>query len=446
METGETDLKSRTEETICLPKSTFPRIVVIGGGFAGLAFIKKLKKQPVQVVLIDKNNFHQFQPLFYQVATSGLEPDSIAFPFRKQIGRSRNIIFRLAEVIEINTDKNIVVTNHGIISYDYLVLATGTTTNFFGMEKVERHSVGLKSIRDALNIRHMMLQNLELAAISCDENERAALTNFVIIGGGPAGVETAGALAEFCKYILPKDYPEYPSLIMKIFLLETQPELLAVMSSNASKKTLKYLEDLHVQVLLNELLVDYDGNVVKTKSGLKIYTKNLIWTAGVKGQLPKGIDNKVITRGFRIKTDKNLKVDGYDNVYAIGDIAAQISKDRPRGHPQVAQVAIQQGRYLAKTIIQIAGHKSSPESFRYKDKGSLATVGKRRAVADLGKFKLSGYPAWLLWSFVHLMSISGFGKKLLVGINWTISYFSFEKSNRVIIRNFKPKVPVDETH
>ncbi len=440
MERVPINTKNAKTEPICLPLSKFPRIIVVGGGFAGLSIVENLKNQPVQVVLIDRNNFHQFQPLFYQVATSGLEPDSIVFPFRKQIGRIKNVIFRFAEVEEINTDECIVITNKGIINYDFLVLATGTSTNFFGMENVENNSLGMKGIRDALNIRHMMLQNLEQATITCDDKERDVLTNFVIVGGGPAGVEMAGALAEFCKYILPKDYPEYPASIMKIYLLEAMDELLATMSENASTKTLKYLKALHVNVLLNESVVDYDGEVVKTKSGREIYARNLIWTAGVKGQLPKGIDNQAITRGNRLKTNEHLLVEGYKNVFAIGDLAARISKETPRGHPQVAQVAIQQGRYLAKAIMQIIGQKQPQVSFRYKDKGSLATVGKRRAVADLGKFKFSGYTAWLLWSLVHLMSISGFRNKLLVGINWAISYFSYEKSNRVIIRNFKRKL------
>lgn len=440
MERVAINTKNHRTEPIYLPRSEFPRIVVVGGGFAGLAIVENLKNQPVQVVLIDRNNFHQFQPLFYEVATSGLEPDSIVFPFRKQIGRIKNVIFRFAEVEEINTTGRIVITNKGFMNYDFLVLATGTTTNYFGMSNVEQHSIGMKSIRDSLNIRHMMLQNLEQAAITCNEKERDALTNFVIVGGGPAGVEMAGALAEFCKYILPKDYPEFPALIMKIYLLEAMDELLVTMSENASIKTLGYLKALHVNVLLNESVIDYDGEVVKTKSGIEIYSRNLIWTAGVKGQLPNGIDNQAVTRGNRLKTNGYLKVEGYENVFAIGDIAARISKETPGGHPQVAQVAIQQGRYLAKTIMQIIGQKQPAAYFRYKDKGSLATVGKRRAVADLGKFKFSGYLAWLLWSLVHLMSISGFRNKIFVGINWAISYFSFEKSNRVIIRNFKPRV------
>lgn len=423
-------------DSICLPDSKLPRVVVVGGGFAGIALVEGLKKQNVQVVLIDKNNFHQFQPLFYQVATSALEPDSIVFPFRKQISGYKNVQFRLAEVEEIESSRNILFTNKGKLTYDYLVLATGTTTNFFGMENVERNSLGMKDIRDSLNIRHMMLQNLEQAAITCDDDERDALTNFVIVGGGPAGVEMAGALAEFCKYILPKDYPEYPSSIMNIYLVEASSELLGSMSDNASIKTLEYLQKLDVEVLLNEAVSNYDGKVVQTKSGRNLLARNLIWTAGVKGQFPKGINEEFVVKGNRLKTNGYLQVEGYKNIYAIGDIAALISKDTPKGHSQVAQAAIQQGKYLAQMLSDLMNDIPS-KPFEYKDKGSLATVGKRRAVADLGKLKFGGYFAWLLWSVVHLMSISGFRNKLLVGFNWVISYFTYEKSNRVIIRNFK---------
>lgn len=425
-------------DQICLPDSTLPRVVIIGGGFAGLALVEKLKNKELQVILFDKNNFHQFQPLLYQVATSALQPDSIVFPFRKQIKGYKNVSFRLAEVEEIQPSSNTIITNKGKVHYDYLILATGTTTNFFGMDSVESHSLGMKDIRDSLNIRHLMLQNLEQAAITCDEKERDALTNFAIVGGGPAGVEMAGALAEFRKYILPKDYPEYPSSIMNIYLIEAIDELLSTMSKKASSKTLKYLKDLDVQVLFNESVSDYDGTHVTTKSDKTILAKNLIWTAGVKGQFPKGIDEKHVVRGNRIKTDSNLKVEGYENIFAIGDIAALISEDTPTGHPQVAQTAIQQGKYLGNSILNILRDKPI-KPFEYKDKGSLATVGKRKAVADLGKFEFAGYFAWLLWSIVHLMSISGFRNRLMVGFNWAVSYFSYEKSNRVIIRNFKPK-------
>ncbi|HIB47221.1 MAG TPA: NAD(P)/FAD-dependent oxidoreductase [Flavobacteriaceae bacterium] len=434
----------KVTDEICLPDSNLPRVIIIGGGFAGLALVEKLKHKEVQVVLFDKNNFHQFQPLFYQVATSALEPDSIVFPFRKQISGYKNVLFRLAEVEEIQPSTNTIITNKGRVHFDYLVLATGTTTNFFGMDNVESHSLGMKNIRDSLNIRHMMLQNLEQAAITCDDKERDALTNFVIVGGGPAGVEMAGALAEFCKYILPKDYPEYPSSIMNIYLIEAIDELLSTMSEKASTKTLKYLKDLDVKVLFNESVSDYDGSIVTTKSGKTILAKNLIWTAGVKGQFPKGIDEKHVVKGNRLKTDSFLMVEGYKNIFAIGDIAAVITEETPKGHPQVAQTAIQQGKYLGNVLLKIIKDKGV-NPFEYKDKGSLATVGKRRAVADLGKFKFAGYFAWLLWSVVHLISISGFRNRLMVGFNWAVSYFTYEKSNRLIIRNFEPKSSVNNT-
>ncbi len=436
---GMADASCAVSDSICLPATKFPRVVIIGGGFAGLALIEGLKKKDVQVVLIDKNNFHQFQPLLYQVATSGLEPDSIVFPYRKQIAGYKNVVFRMAEVEEIETSTKTIITDKGTLKYDYLVLATGTTTNFFGMKEVEQHSLGLKDIRDSLNIRHMMLQNLEQAAITCNTKEREALTSFVIVGGGPAGVEMAGALAEFCKYILPKDYPEYDPTIMKIYLVEASKQTLAVMSDKASVKTKEYLEALNVNILLNEVVTAYDGTTVSTKSGKKIQAKNFIWTAGVRGQMPKGLDKQNnIVNGNRLKVDENLRVEAFENVFAMGDIAAVITDTTPKGHPQVAQPAIQQGRYLARTLLNIINNKPS-KPFTYIDKGSLATVGKRKAVADLTKFSFAGYFAWLLWSFVHIMSISGFRNRLMVGMNWALSYFSYEKSNRLIIRNFTKK-------
>ena len=422
------------DELICLPDTELPRVVIIGAGFAGLALVKKLKDQKIQVVLIDRNNFHQFQPLLYQVATSGLEPDSILFPIRKQLSGYKNVVFRMAEVTEIQTSHNLIITDKGRLNYNYLVLATGAEINYFGLNQFQKQSLGLKDIRDALDIRHKMLLNLEQAAISCDPQQRDALTNFVIVGGGPAGVEMAGALGEFCRYILPKDYPEFSSSLMKIYLLEASNQLLSGMSGKASIKTLEYLQTLNVHVLLNETVTDYDGTVISTHQGSDILTKNVIWTAGVKGQFPMGLATQAnTTKGNRLRVDEFMRMDGTENVFVLGDVAAMITRETPNGHPQVAQPAIQQGKYLAKMLINII-HARPIQPFKYIDKGSLATVGKSKAVADIGKWSFAGYIAWLLWSLVHIMSISGFRNRMLVGINWILNYFSYEKSNRLIIR------------
>ena len=306
-----------TDEMVCLPETNMPRLVIIGGGFAGLALAKALKRSRIQVVLVDRHNFHQFQPLFYQVATSGLEPDSIVFPFRKQISGNKNTIFRYATVQQIEAKQNRVLTNKGIIDYDFLVIATGTKTNFFGLTDIEKWSLGMKSIQDSLNIRHTMIQNLEQAAITCDEHEKDILTNFIIVGGGPAGVEMAGALAEFKKYILPGDYPEYSSEIMDIYLLEAGDQLLASMSDKASEKALKYLTRLGVQVMLEEAVEHYDGSAVSTNSGKKLYARNLIWTAGVTGDFPEGIGEESIVRGNRLQVNNTLLVKGYTNIFAL---------------------------------------------------------------------------------------------------------------------------------
>ncbi|OEK03049.1 NADH dehydrogenase [Roseivirga sp. 4D4] len=427
------------DEQVCLPDNELPRVVVIGGGFAGLALVKSLKALEVQVVLIDRNNFHQFQPLLYQVATSSLEPDSIVFPFRKQLIDYKNVIFRYAEVLEIQASKSRVITNKGIIDYDYLVIATGTRTNFYGLGEIEAYGLGMKSIQDSLNIRHMMIQNLEQAAITCDDMERDTLTNFVIVGGGPAGVEMAGALAEFKKYILPKDYPEYNADIMDIYLLEAADKLLGAMSEKASSESFRYLTRMGVKVLFNEAVEHYDGSIVSTSAGTELRARNLIWTAGVEGALPRGIRKDSFVHGNRLRVNETLNVHGYANVFAIGDIASMATEDSPRGHPQVAQVALQQGKYLGKVMKHVISGRNYQKPFRYKDKGSLATIGKRRAVADLGKFRFAGYLAWILWSVVHLFSISGFRNKLMVGLNWAWNYMTFDKGNRLIISHFEHK-------
>tara|TARA_R110001592_G_scaffold362899_1_gene678753 strand:+ start:3730 stop:5025 length:1296 start_codon:yes stop_codon:yes gene_type:complete len=426
----------KAENKICLPESNLPRVVVIGGGFAGISFVKKLKNKSVQVVMLDKNNFHQFQPLLYQVATSGIEPDSIVFPLRKLFKGYRNVFYRMADVESIEAEQNRVNTNIGIINYDYLVIATGSDTNFFGLKDIQENSVGMKTIQEALDIRSLILQNLEKAVVTCDDAERNALTNFAIIGGGPAGVETAGAIAEFKKYILPKDYPELDTSLMNIYLIEAANELLSAMSSNSSKNSLEYLKKMGVDIKLNTVVKAYDGLTIKINETGLLYAKTVIWTAGVKGNVPLGINKEIVGRGNRIQVDNYSKVVGHENIYALGDLALMSTDNYPKGHPMVAQVAIQQGKLLAKNLMAHLLNKQQ-QPFKYKDKGSLATVGKRKAVADLSQFQFSGFFAWILWSVVHLMSISGFRNKLLVGINWSWSYFTYDKGNRLIIRKYK---------
>lgn len=426
----------RTGDEICLPDSNLPRVVVIGGGFAGISLVKKLKNKPVQVVVLDKNNFHQFQPLLYQVATSGIEPDSIVFPLRKLFKRYKNVVFRMAIVNEIQSEENTIITDIGAVEYDYLVIATGSDTNFFGLKDVQQHSVGMKTIQEALDIRSLILQNLEKAVVTCDEEERNALTNFAIIGGGPAGVETAGAIAEFKKYILPKDYPELDASMMSIYLIEAGDELLKAMSDKSSENAIKFLNKMGVEIQLNTVVQSYDGLYIKTDKEVLLQARTVIWTAGVKGNVPTGIGKENIARGNRILVDSYCRITGHENIYAIGDIAAMVSDEYPSGHPMVAQVAIQQGKQLANNILfQLQGKER--KAFTYKDKGSLATIGKRKAVADLGKLRFGGYVAWLLWSVVHLLSISGFRNKLLVAMNWAWSYFTYDKGNRLIIRKYQ---------
>jgi NADH dehydrogenase len=421
---------------IRLPETDLPRIVVIGGGFAGISLVKKLKNKAVQVVMIDRNNFHQFQPLLYQVATSGIVPDSIAFPFRKQFKRYKNVFFRMADVLEIATDKKQVITDIGTINFDYLVVATGSVTNFFGLKDVQANSLGMKSIQEALDIRSLILQRFEKAVVTSDDETRDALTNFAVIGGGPAGVETVGAIAEFKKYILPKDYPDLDTSMMSIYLIESNDCLLKGMSDQSSEKSLRYLAELGVNVHLNTRVTSYDGLKIQTSDEKQFSARTVIWTAGVKGDAPSGLDQKCFAGGNRLLVNDFSEIKGCTNIYAIGDIAAMLSDKYPFGHPMVAQVAIQQGDLLAKNLLcQIEG--KSLNKFEYKDKGSLATVGKRKAVADIGRFKFGGYFAWLLWSIVHLMSISGFKNKLFVGINWMWSYFTYDKGNRLIMRRYK---------
>lgn len=431
---------NQRKKHFCVPKNELPRVVIIGAGFAGLNIIKKLENRPVQIVLIDQNNYHQFQPLLYQVAISGLEPDAIVSPIRKIFKSCANMIYRMAEVEFIDTKNNSVHTNIGFIKYDFLVIATGSSTNYYGSKSIEKNGIGLKNINDAINLRSWMLQNLEKAVEGCNIQEKEALTRFVIVGGGPAGVEMAGAIAEFKKYLLRNDYPEIDIGTMKIYLIQAADRILPTMSERASKHALKTLSTLGVEVLLNSLVKDYDGEKIsiQTENGERIInSQTLIWAAGVKGNTIKGISNSVVVAENRLKVNDYNQVEGLDNVFAIGDVAAMISVENPKGHPMVAQVAIQQGHALAKNILSMAKSGKFQDVFTYLDKGSMATIGKKSAVADLKVAYLNGKIGWLLWSFIHLISITGFKNRLKVAFNWMMKYFSYEKANQLIIRKYK---------
>jgi len=429
-------------KSFCLPKNNIPIVVVIGAGFAGINFIKKIQNKPIQIVLIDQNNFHQFQPLLYQVAISGLEPDAIISPIRKLFKSCINMVYRMARVEDIDTTINRVQTDIGYVDYDYLVIATGSSTNFYGNENIEKYSIGLKNIQDALNIRSWMLQNLEKAVDGCNYDNKYALIHFVIVGGGPAGVEMAGSIAEFKKYLLKNDYPEIDSNSMKIDLIQATDRILPAMSVKASKHALKVLEKLGVDVILNARVTDYDGKKLSLLTEGKetiIDTSTVVWAAGVKGNALKGIPQEALAPGGRIKVNTFSQVEGQKNVFAIGDVAAMITDEHPKGHPMVAQVAIQQGQNLANNIIAVVEQKELSHKFAYVDKGSMATIGKKDAVADLNITFLNGRIGWLLWSFIHLISITGFKNRIKVGFSWLTKYFTYEKANQLIVRKYERK-------
>lgn len=420
-----------------VPESKFPRVVIIGGGFAGVNLAKSLANKPVQVVLLDKHNYHTFQPLLYQVSTAGLEPDSIAYPLRKIIRKHKNSFFRLAEVTKIDTETNEVLTNIGALSFEYLVIATGTKTNFFGNTTIESNSMAMKKVPQALNIRSLILQNFEKATIATSEEERKAFLNFVIVGGGPTGVELAGAIAELKNHIVPIDYPDLNTKYMEIHLLEGNDRLLPPMSKHASKKAEQFLRELGVQVHCNTFVKDYDGISVITNSDLGLKSETLIWAAGVTGAPVKGIKvNSIQERGNRYKVNSYNQVEGYEHIFALGDIAFMATESYPNGHPQVAQPAIQQGKLLGNNLLKLIKDKPM-KPFVYKDKGSMATIGRNKAVVDLKHFKFAGFFAWFVWMFIHLMALVGFRNRVIVFFNWTYNYINFDKAARLIIRPFK---------
>jgi len=417
-------------------QSKFPTVVIIGGGFGGLQVAKQLADKPVEVVLIDKHNYHTFQPLLYQVATGSLEAEAIAFSLRKNFDGQKNLRFRNTEVTRIDAEKNTVVTTIGEIVYDYLVIATGSTTNFFGNKEIEHYSMPMKSIPEALNLRYLVLQNLEEAILKPSKEDRAPYLSFVLVGAGPTGVELAGALAELRNHVLNKDYPELVKDEMKVYLVDFLPKVLGPFSDEGSKAAENYLHSMGVEVLLNVKVESYDGHEIKFEGGKSIFTKNVIWSAGVMGVVPDGISKDSIERGNRIKVDTICRMVGSNNIFAIGDVAAMITEETPKGHPGVAQVAIQMGQATGKNIYRlIKGEQTVP--FKYNDKGSLATIGRNKAIADLGKLKFQGFFAWLIWMFVHLISLMGGRNRIIVFINWVASYITYNGGSRLIIRNFE---------
>ncbi|WP_422092016.1 NAD(P)/FAD-dependent oxidoreductase [Tenacibaculum ovolyticum] len=422
-----------------IPQTSFPRIVIIGGGFAGLAAARGLEEQELQVVLIDKHNYHTFQPLLYQVATGGLEPDSIAFPLRKRFNDVDNFYFRLAEVVNVDEQSNTIKTTIGDLEYDELIIATGSTTNFFGNTNIEKYAMEMKSVPQALNIRSLVLENFEEALLETDLDKRRALMNFVIVGGGPTGVELAGALAEMKKGILPKDYPDLDIRQMKINLIQSSGELLKGMSSKASEKAEDFLIKLGVDVWKDLRVLDYDGTTVTTNGHDHFNAETVIWAAGVKGKVIDGLQQQcLVERANRFKVDEYNKVIGYDNVYAVGDVACMQTKEYEYGHPMMAQPAIQQGSLLAKNILaKFKGKKQ--KVFKYNDKGSMATIGRNKAVVDLPKWRFQGVFAWFVWMFVHLFSLIGFRNKVIVFMNWMYNYIRFDRETRLIIRPYKNK-------
>lgn len=411
------------------------KLVIIGAGFAGLRLARKLQNKNFEIWLIDKNNYNQFPPLLYQVATSGLEPSAISFPLRKVFQSKKNVHIRCAEVKEINTSSKNVITSAGDFKYDYLVIATGATTNFFGNKLIEQHAMPMKSVGEALYIRNHILQNFE-DALNSDPETKKSLLNIVIVGGGPTGVEVSGALSEMKKHVLPKDYPEIDFKAMNIYLIEAGPKLLSAMTQEASSKAKVYLEQMGVNVYLDTQVLSYNGLEVELSTGKKIITKSLIWAAGIKGNNLAGLPSDTGARGNRITVNRFNMVQGFEDIFAIGDIACMSTEKYPNGHPQVATVANEQADILGANL-QLLLLKKPLKKFEYSNKGSMATVGRGKAVVDLPFVKFQGVLAWLFWMFLHLMLILGVKNKLLIFINWMWKYFTFDQSLRLIIKPYK---------
>jgi len=419
------------------------KVIIVGGGFGGLKLARRLNnKTGFDVLLIDKFNYHQFQPLFYQVATAGLDASNISFPLRKAFHNSKNIRIRITELNQIIPAENKIITANGEEQYDVLVLATGADTNFFGNQQLEEHSFPMKSTVEALQLRYKLIQNFEDALTVKNEGDLQRLMNIVVVGGGPTGVEISGALAEMKAYVLPKDYPELDFSRMNIFLLEGTQKTLGHMSEASSNRSKKYLEKLGVKVMTGAHVKDYDGKNVLLQDGQSISSATVLWAAGIKGNIPGGVDKSLIARGNRIKVDRLNRVIGFQNVYAIGDLAYMETAKYPNGHPQVATAAIQQAKLLAANLIKIKKGLTELKEYEYHDKGTMATVGRNLAVVDIPKPRLhvGGWFAWIIWMSLHLMLILGVKNRFFVFINWLYNYITYDQSLRLIFKEFrKPK-------
>lgn len=408
------------------------KIIVVGCGFGGLQFVKHLKKDLFDIMIIDKINHHQFPPLFYQVASSQIEPSSISFPIRKIFHKRKDVRIRMAEVLAVHASENKIETTIGDFAYDYLIIATGTKTNFYGNKEVEENVMGLKSTYQAIYVRNYLLSNFEKLLY---EKEKEAFQNIVIVGGGATGVELAGAFVEIKKDVLPKDYPNIDADKVNVYLLEGGPNTLPSMSKFSQNYSEKYLRSMGVVVKTSEIVEDYDGEILKLKSGEQIKSKCVIWSAGITGNMLQGIPQESIVRGNRIKVNRQSKIEGLDDVFAIGDIAYMETEKYPNSHPQVANVAIGQGKNLARNINKVNTGKSNLKDYRYRNLGSMATVGRNKAVVDFPFMNIRGYFAWLIWMFLHLMLILSVRNKLIIFINWAWNYMTRNSSLRLILKD-----------
>ena len=432
--------------SINIQRNQKKRVVIVGGGLGGLRLAEDLYGVGMQVVLIDKNNFHQFPPLIYQIASAGIDPSSISFPFRQIFRKRKDFYFRMAEARMVDTDKKILQTSIGKIDYDYLVLAAGATTNFFGNKNIEDWAIPMKTVPEAMGLRNALLSNLERALTCATEEERQELLNVVIVGGGATGVEIAGALSEMKRYVIPYDYPDMDSSLMHIYLIEAGDRLLAGMSQDSSKKAYDFLKSMGVDIQFGKMVTDYRDHKVIMKDGTEIPTRTFLWVSGIRANAMPGIDESHLGRGFRFKVDQYNRIPGLEGVFAIGDQCLQTTdKAYPNGHPQVAQVAIQQAKNLAKNLKKIneGQAESSLTAFKYKNLGSMATIGRNKAVVEIGKLRSQGFFAWILWLVVHLRSILGVKNKMMVLLNWLWKYVSYNDSIRMITYATKPREVVE---